>query len=157
MATALHVTSCQDEFRQQQIAVLWRATGATHTQVITDTHLHNHVLHCVPIFTGPAVFFCRDIWCVGLWRHLVLTSLLHSTCSKTHDFLCLQDCLFSCFSSFQSCFAFFFFFFGLSPLSFPHILLPHVFSASTHPLHISPPDSYFFNTNVTLTRIFPAL
>ena len=110
MATALHVTSCQDEFRQQQIAVLWRATGATHTQVITDTHLHNHVLHCVPIFTGPAVFFCRDIWCVGLWRHLVLTSLLHSTCSKTHDFLCLQDCLFSCFSSFQSCFAFFFFF-----------------------------------------------
>ncbi|KAM8864786.1 DALR anticodon-binding domain-containing protein 3 isoform 1-T1 [Spinachia spinachia] len=32
MATALHVTSCQDEFRQQQIAVLWRASGATHTQ-----------------------------------------------------------------------------------------------------------------------------
>uniref|UniRef100_A0A673B9B6 DALR anticodon binding domain-containing protein n=1 Tax=Sphaeramia orbicularis TaxID=375764 RepID=A0A673B9B6_9TELE len=32
MATALHVTSCQDEFRQQQIAMLWRATGATHTQ-----------------------------------------------------------------------------------------------------------------------------
>ncbi|KAM3617647.1 uncharacterized protein V6R79_009204 [Siganus canaliculatus] len=32
MATALHVTSCQDEFRQQQIAVLWRASGAKHTQ-----------------------------------------------------------------------------------------------------------------------------
>ncbi|XP_049920951.1 DALR anticodon-binding domain-containing protein 3 isoform X2 [Epinephelus moara] len=32
MATALHVTSCQDEFRQQQIAVLWRASGVTHTQ-----------------------------------------------------------------------------------------------------------------------------
>ncbi|XP_060913016.1 DALR anticodon-binding domain-containing protein 3 [Labrus mixtus] len=32
MATVLHVTSCQDEFRQQQIAVLWRASGATHTQ-----------------------------------------------------------------------------------------------------------------------------
>ncbi|XP_041801926.1 DALR anticodon-binding domain-containing protein 3 [Chelmon rostratus] len=32
MATALHVTSCQDEFRQQQMAVLWRASGATHTQ-----------------------------------------------------------------------------------------------------------------------------
>ncbi|TKS77275.1 DALR anticodon-binding domain-containing protein 3 [Collichthys lucidus] len=32
MATTLHVTSCQDEFRQQQIAVLWRASGATHTQ-----------------------------------------------------------------------------------------------------------------------------
>ncbi|XP_061760842.1 DALR anticodon-binding domain-containing protein 3 [Nerophis ophidion] len=32
MATALHVTSCQDEFRQQQIAMLWRASGATHTQ-----------------------------------------------------------------------------------------------------------------------------
>ncbi|KAG8002830.1 DALR anticodon-binding domain-containing protein 3, partial [Nibea albiflora] len=32
LATALHVTSCQDEFRQQQIAVLWRASGATHTQ-----------------------------------------------------------------------------------------------------------------------------
>ncbi|XP_054653263.1 DALR anticodon-binding domain-containing protein 3 isoform X3 [Dunckerocampus dactyliophorus] len=31
-ATALHVTSCQDEFRQQQIAMLWRASGATHTQ-----------------------------------------------------------------------------------------------------------------------------
>uniref|UniRef100_A0A1A8GH47 DALR anticodon binding domain containing 3 n=1 Tax=Nothobranchius korthausae TaxID=1143690 RepID=A0A1A8GH47_9TELE len=32
MATTLHVTSCQDEFRQQQIAMLWRASGATHTQ-----------------------------------------------------------------------------------------------------------------------------
>ncbi|KAI3357245.1 hypothetical protein L3Q82_015697 [Scortum barcoo] len=32
MATTLHVTSCQDEFRQQQIAVLWRASGAPHTQ-----------------------------------------------------------------------------------------------------------------------------
>uniref|UniRef100_A0A8D3AEK7 DALR anticodon binding domain containing 3 n=2 Tax=Scophthalmus maximus TaxID=52904 RepID=A0A8D3AEK7_SCOMX len=32
MATALHVTSCQDEFRQQQIAMLWRASGASHTQ-----------------------------------------------------------------------------------------------------------------------------
>lgn len=32
MATALHVISCQDEFRQQQIAVLWRASGAMHTQ-----------------------------------------------------------------------------------------------------------------------------
>uniref|UniRef100_A0A3Q3KW29 DALR anticodon-binding domain-containing protein 3-like n=1 Tax=Mastacembelus armatus TaxID=205130 RepID=A0A3Q3KW29_9TELE len=31
-ATALHVTSCQDEFRQQQIAMLWRASGAMHTQ-----------------------------------------------------------------------------------------------------------------------------
>ncbi|XP_070961651.1 DALR anticodon-binding domain-containing protein 3-like [Oncorhynchus clarkii lewisi] len=28
-ATAVHVTSCQDEFRQQQIAMLWRASGAT--------------------------------------------------------------------------------------------------------------------------------
>uniref|UniRef100_A0A4W5PFV2 DALR anticodon binding domain containing 3 n=1 Tax=Hucho hucho TaxID=62062 RepID=A0A4W5PFV2_9TELE len=32
-ATAVHVTSCQDEFRQQQIAMLWRASGATVTQV----------------------------------------------------------------------------------------------------------------------------
>ncbi|XP_014887897.1 DALR anticodon-binding domain-containing protein 3 [Poecilia latipinna] len=32
MVTVLHVTSCQDEFRQQQIAVLWRASGATHSQ-----------------------------------------------------------------------------------------------------------------------------
>ncbi|XP_016095090.1 DALR anticodon-binding domain-containing protein 3-like [Sinocyclocheilus grahami] len=32
MTTALHVTSCQDEFRQQQTAVLWRATGATAVQ-----------------------------------------------------------------------------------------------------------------------------
>lgn len=32
MATAIHVTSCQDEFRQQQVAMLWRASGATHTQ-----------------------------------------------------------------------------------------------------------------------------
>ncbi|XP_071022582.1 DALR anticodon-binding domain-containing protein 3 [Oncorhynchus clarkii lewisi] len=31
-ATAVHVTSCQDEFRQQQIAMLWRASGATLTQ-----------------------------------------------------------------------------------------------------------------------------
>ncbi|KAM9344236.1 DALR anticodon-binding domain-containing protein 3 [Pholidichthys leucotaenia] len=30
--TVVHVTSCQDEFRQQQIAMLWRASGATHTQ-----------------------------------------------------------------------------------------------------------------------------
>ncbi|KAJ8015912.1 hypothetical protein DPEC_G00001620 [Dallia pectoralis] len=32
MATAVHVTSCQDEFRQQQIAMLWRASGATVSQ-----------------------------------------------------------------------------------------------------------------------------
>ncbi|XP_039903584.1 LOW QUALITY PROTEIN: DALR anticodon-binding domain-containing protein 3 [Simochromis diagramma] len=32
MVTVLHVTSCQDEFRQQQIAMLWRASGAKHTQ-----------------------------------------------------------------------------------------------------------------------------
>nr|XP_046199377.1 DALR anticodon-binding domain-containing protein 3 [Oncorhynchus gorbuscha] len=31
-ATVVHVTSCQDEFRQQQIAMLWRASGATVTQ-----------------------------------------------------------------------------------------------------------------------------
>ncbi|KAJ0036502.1 hypothetical protein NQD34_005179 [Periophthalmus magnuspinnatus] len=31
-ATVIHVTSCQDEFRQQQIAMLWRASGATHKQ-----------------------------------------------------------------------------------------------------------------------------
>ncbi|KAG5282664.1 hypothetical protein AALO_G00058500 [Alosa alosa] len=30
--TVLHVTSCQDEFRQQQTAMLWRASGATATQ-----------------------------------------------------------------------------------------------------------------------------
>ena len=40
MATVLHVMSCQDEFRQQQIAMLWRASGATHTQV-TRTHTSN--------------------------------------------------------------------------------------------------------------------
>ncbi|KAK1801132.1 hypothetical protein P4O66_022833 [Electrophorus voltai] len=32
LATVLHVTSCQDEFRQQQIAMLWRASGAMATQ-----------------------------------------------------------------------------------------------------------------------------
>ncbi|XP_037391654.1 DALR anticodon-binding domain-containing protein 3 [Pygocentrus nattereri] len=32
MATVLHVTSCQDEFRQQQTAMLWRAAGTTATQ-----------------------------------------------------------------------------------------------------------------------------
>ncbi|XP_076860058.1 DALR anticodon-binding domain-containing protein 3 isoform X2 [Brachyhypopomus gauderio] len=32
VATVLHVTSCQDEFRQQQTAMLWRASGATATQ-----------------------------------------------------------------------------------------------------------------------------
>lgn len=46
MVTVLHVTSCQDEFRQQQIAVLWRASGATHSQVTTiirsHTHTHTH-------------------------------------------------------------------------------------------------------------------
>ncbi|XP_058246094.1 DALR anticodon-binding domain-containing protein 3 [Hemibagrus wyckioides] len=31
-ATVLHVTSCQDEFRQQQTAMLWRATSAMATQ-----------------------------------------------------------------------------------------------------------------------------
>lgn len=40
MVTALHVTSCQDEFRQQQIAMLWRASGAKHTQVAAHTHTH---------------------------------------------------------------------------------------------------------------------
>ncbi|KAI5095178.1 DALR anticodon-binding domain-containing protein 3 [Silurus meridionalis] len=30
--SVLHVTSCQDEFRQQQIAMLWRATGVAATQ-----------------------------------------------------------------------------------------------------------------------------
>ncbi|KAF6733067.1 DALR anticodon-binding domain-containing protein 3 [Oryzias melastigma] len=30
--TVLHVTSCQDEFRQQQTAMLWRASGAAHAQ-----------------------------------------------------------------------------------------------------------------------------
>uniref|UniRef100_A0A8C7XU24 DALR anticodon binding domain containing 3 n=1 Tax=Oryzias sinensis TaxID=183150 RepID=A0A8C7XU24_9TELE len=30
--TVLHVTSCQDEFRQQQMAMLWRASGAPHAQ-----------------------------------------------------------------------------------------------------------------------------
>ncbi|XP_012689948.2 DALR anticodon-binding domain-containing protein 3 isoform X2 [Clupea harengus] len=30
--TVLHVASCQDEFRQQQTAMLWRASGATATQ-----------------------------------------------------------------------------------------------------------------------------
>lgn len=42
MATALHVTSCQDEFRQQQIAMLWRASGAMVTQ--------RHVM-CGPVKT----------------------------------------------------------------------------------------------------------
>ncbi|KAL1021374.1 hypothetical protein UPYG_G00012480 [Umbra pygmaea] len=32
MSTAVHVTSCQDEFRQQQIAMLWRASGVKVTQ-----------------------------------------------------------------------------------------------------------------------------
>ncbi|CAL1605910.1 unnamed protein product [Knipowitschia caucasica] len=32
LTTVIHVTSCQDEFRQQQVAVLWKAGGATHTQ-----------------------------------------------------------------------------------------------------------------------------
>lgn len=43
--TAVHVTSCQDEFRQQQMAVLWRASGATHAQVNgTQTKLVRTVL-----------------------------------------------------------------------------------------------------------------
>ncbi|KAJ8393472.1 hypothetical protein AAFF_G00059450 [Aldrovandia affinis] len=32
VAAVIHVTSCQDEFRQQQMATLWRAGGATFTQ-----------------------------------------------------------------------------------------------------------------------------
>lgn len=31
-ATVIHVTSCQDEFRQQQVAMLWMASGAAHSQ-----------------------------------------------------------------------------------------------------------------------------
>lgn len=41
--TAIHVTSCQDEFRQQQVAMLWRASGATCTQ--------RHVV-CGPVKTS---------------------------------------------------------------------------------------------------------
>lgn len=68
MATALHVTSCQDEFRQQQIAVLWRASGAANTQVTTHTRTDTqtntrHVLHCVPIL----ILLCS----LCLQRHLV--------------------------------------------------------------------------------------
>lgn len=80
----------------------------THTGNHTHKHSHNHVLHCVPIFTCSALCVCRDIWCVGLWRLLALTSPLHSICSKTHHFLCLLLCLFpslvlSClFSTFLS-------------------------------------------------------
>lgn len=51
MATALHVTSCQDEFRQQQIAVLWRASGATHTQVNPPSHPQPHP-------TAPCTVLC---------------------------------------------------------------------------------------------------
>lgn len=43
--TAVHVASCQDEFRQQQMAVLWRASGASHAQVNgTQTKLRCTVL-----------------------------------------------------------------------------------------------------------------
>lgn len=83
MATTLHVTSCQDEFRQQQIAVLWRASGATHTQVNPYPQPPPHItMYCIVFLFLPVFVFCRDIWCVGPWRLLVLTSLLHSTCSK---------------------------------------------------------------------------
>ena len=63
MATALHVTSCQDEFRQQQIAVLWRASGATHTQV---THTHTHTVSCIAL-CSYFYLLCSP----SLQRHLV--------------------------------------------------------------------------------------
>lgn len=100
MVTALHVTSCQDEFRQQQIAMLWRASGAKHTQVAAHTHTHTLQWWRVPIFTCSAFCFCRGILFVGLWRLLVHTWLLHSTCSKTHQFLCLCCLFFFFFLSF---------------------------------------------------------
>lgn len=60
-ATALHVPSCQDEFRQQQIAMLWRASGATHIQVTKHTHTF---MYCFVI-----AIFTRSSPC--LQRHLV--------------------------------------------------------------------------------------
>ncbi|CAG03263.1 unnamed protein product, partial [Tetraodon nigroviridis] len=39
----VHVTSCQDEFRQQQMAVLWRASGAAHAQVTLDVQREGSV------------------------------------------------------------------------------------------------------------------
>lgn len=55
----------------------------------SQTLTHSHALRRVPIFTGSAPHACRDIWCVGPWRLLVLTSPLHSTYSETPHFLCL--------------------------------------------------------------------
>lgn len=67
----LHVTSCQDEFRQQQMAMLWRASGAAHTQV---QHTHTHCCKCccsgacqllLPLAVSAetsGVWTCEDSW-----------------------------------------------------------------------------------------------
>lgn len=57
MVAVLHVTSCQDEFRQQQIAVLWRASGATHTQVTPIIRSHSHTHRAVQLVVFQSLFF----------------------------------------------------------------------------------------------------
>lgn len=63
MVTALHVTSCQDEFRQQQIAMLWRASGAKHTQVATHTHTHYAVMKGSYFYLFCFLFLQRHLVC----------------------------------------------------------------------------------------------
>lgn len=69
MVTALHVTSCQDEFRQQQIAMLWRASGAKHTQVAAHTHTHcsDEGFLFLPVLLSVSaeascLWACEDSW-----------------------------------------------------------------------------------------------
>lgn len=63
MATVLHVTSCQDEFRQQQIAMLWRASGATHTQVPTWTLTRSSSTVCCYFYLLVSVSLQRHLVC----------------------------------------------------------------------------------------------
>lgn len=154
MATALHVTSCQDEFRQQQIAVLWRASGAPHAQV--STHTQSCIALCsyflpvlLPVSTETSgVWACEDSWfslhcCpVPAVRHMTF-------------FVC--GCLFSFLLSFLtiSVFVLRFSIFPLpsvsTPLSFPYSSPPPLALTS------SPQERLFIITKDTLTKILYVL
>lgn len=122
----------------------------------TGNHRHSHTQSCIALCPYFYRFCCVSAETSGVWAcEDTWFSPQCCTVPAVRRVTCLQDCLFSCFSSLQS-FCFFILFFGVSPLSFLRVLLPPLFSASTRPLHVST-RQMVFNTNVTLARIFPAL
>lgn len=137
MATALHVTSCQDEFRQQQMAVLWRASGATHTQV--TAHSHTHRQSCMALCSYFYLLFSVSAETSGVWACEDSWFSPHCctvpTVRNITFFVCgCVSCLFSPFLSRFSVFP-------LPPLA----------------LHSFSTKQMFIITKDTLTRIFLAL